>query len=187
MLASQQVRLAYCRRDTGEQSRPRLHPYGILSGSRNYLIGFNTHPNVREHRLYVLANIEAIEVLDRTFERDPSFDLRAFAARSFGAFWDGERFDVEWRFKPHAAADARTFRFHPEQVVTEQPDGSVVVTFAASGLTEMAWHLFTWGDAVEIIKPEALKVRYREWLTRGFSAVSSESVSPRASETALRC
>jgi len=27
-----------------------------------------------------------------------------------------------------------------------------------------AWHLFTWGDGVEIIRPEALKQRYREWL-----------------------
>jgi predicted DNA-binding transcriptional regulator YafY len=136
-------------------------------------VGFNTHPQVREHRLYVLANIEAVEVLDLSFGRDPAFDLRAFAARSFGAFWDGERFEVEWRFKPQAADDARHFQFHPEQVLIDEPDGSVIVRFAASGLTEMAWHLFTWGNSVEIIRPEALRQQYREWLEHGLRAVSA--------------
>jgi predicted DNA-binding transcriptional regulator YafY len=127
-------------------------------------VGFNTHPQVRQHRLYVLGNIEAVQVLDLAFERDPAFDLQAFAARSFGAFWDGEKFEVEWRFKPEVAEDARRFRFHPTQALEDQPDGSVVVKFTASGLTEMAWHLFTWGDGVDIIRPEALKERYRECL-----------------------
>lgn len=167
ILGNHQVRLSYRRRDGGGVSRPRLHPYGILAGSRAYLVGWNAHPEVREHRLYVLGNIEAVEVLDRTFEREPGFDLRHFAARSFGTFWDGESFEVEWMFKPEVADDARRFRFHPSQVVTDEPDGSVRVTFLASGLTEMAWHLFTWGEGVEIVRPEELKERYRECLKAG--------------------
>jgi predicted DNA-binding transcriptional regulator YafY len=174
-LSFHQVRLTYRRRDTGGVSRPRLYPYGFLSGSRNYLVGFNPHPQVQEHRIYVLGNIDAVEVLDQVFERDPTFDLRTFATRSFGAFWDGERFDVEWRFKPQAADDARRFRFHPDQVLVDQPDGSVIVTFSASGLTEMAWHLFTWGDSVEIISPQALMLKYREWLDAG---LQTEKAAP---------
>jgi predicted DNA-binding transcriptional regulator YafY len=38
-----------------------------------------------------------------------------------------------------------------------QPDGSVVVTFRASGMRELAWHLFTWRDEVEILAPARLK------------------------------
>src|ERR1700712_5939650 len=59
---------------------------------------------------------------------------------------------VEWKFKAHVAEGARSFRFHPSQTVKDEPDGSVTVTFSASGLTEMVWHLFTWGDVVEIVK-----------------------------------
>jgi predicted DNA-binding transcriptional regulator YafY len=66
------------------------------------------------------------------------------------------------------AEDARRFRFHPDQILVDQPDGSVSVAFSASELTEMAWHLFTWGDSVEIVRPEALKERYREWLSAGW-------------------
>jgi predicted DNA-binding transcriptional regulator YafY len=38
----------------------------------------------------------------------------------------------------------------------EQDDGGLIVTFEASGLVEMAWHLYKWGDAVEVIEPPAL-------------------------------
>lgn len=174
ILSSRQVRLTYKQRDGGAISRPRVHPYGFLSGSRDYLVGFNTHPEVREHRLYILGNIRAVEVLDWTYERDPEFDLQRFAARSFGAFWDGQSYEVEWRFKPQAAEDARSFRFHLDQVVTDNPDGSVSVTFTASGLTEMVWHLFTWGDTVEVVRPPALRQRYQECWQEAQSAFQVE-------------
>lgn len=175
ILESRRVVLAYRRRDTGELSRPRLCPYGFLSGDRAYLVAFNLHPEAYEYRVYVLANIEGVEILDRSFRRDPDFDLARFAARSFGVFWDGVRHEVAWRFKP--AADARRFRFHPDQTVTEEPDGSVLVRFAASGLTEMAWHLFRWGDAVEIVSPEALETRYRECLDEASKSLTPERFS----------
>ena len=173
VLESRRVRLAYRQRGTGEPSRPRLCPYGFLSGDRGYLVGFNLHPQVRDYRVYVLANIEAVELLDQPFRRDPEFDLARFAARSFGVFWDGRLYDVAWRFRPPAAADARRFRFHPDQTLADEPDGSVIVRFAASGLTEMAWHLFRWGDAVEILGPEALKARYRECLEDALRALTA--------------
>ena len=39
----------------------------------------------------------------------------------------------------------------------DQPDGSLIVRFRAGGVREMAWHLFTWGNTVRIIKPARLK------------------------------
>jgi predicted DNA-binding transcriptional regulator YafY len=39
----------------------------------------------------------------------------------------------------------------------EQADGSLTVRVHAGGMREMALHLFTWGDAVEVIQPKWLK------------------------------
>lgn len=64
---------------------------------------------------------------------------------------------VIWRFAPSAAAAAREFEFHPDQVVTEEPDGALRVAFTASGWVEMAWHLYQWGDKVEVIAPGELR------------------------------
>ena len=176
ILESRRIVLTYRRRDTGDLSRPRLCPYGLLSGDRHYLVAFNPHPKVRESRLYVLANIEDVNVSGQSFQRDPSFDLQRFSSRSFGAFWDGESYEVEWRFRPPAADDARSFRFHPDQRIADEADGSVLVRFTASGLTEMAWHLFRWGEHVEIVGPEALKLRYRECLDSAAHALGGGAI-----------
>lgn len=164
VLACHAVRLVYRRRDTGSFSYPILYPYGFLTGSRTYLVGFNPHPEVCEHRLYAIANIERVRLTGETFVRDETFDLPAYAARSFGAFWDGKTFDIVWRFAPEVAEDVRHFRFHPDQQITTDDRGRVTVTFRASGLTEMVWHLFTWGRHVEILGPEVLRAHYRAFL-----------------------
>ncbi|WP_052341867.1 helix-turn-helix transcriptional regulator [Salinarimonas rosea] len=166
VLEMRTVRLRYRRRDTGAVSRPILHPHGFLWGPRRYLVATNPHPKVNEARTYVLANIEAVELLDEAFAPDLAFDLAAFVDRSFGVFWDGRAFDVAWRFAPSAAADARAFLFHATQTFEDEPDGSLLVRFRASGLDEMGWHLFTWGDAVRVVEPPELAARYRALIER---------------------
>ena len=61
------------------------------------------------------------------------------------------------RIKPSRAEDALRWRFHATQKVTQDPDGSVTVTFRAGGMRELAWHLFTWGGDIEIVAPQTLK------------------------------
>lgn len=64
--------------------------------------------------------------------------------------------NVVWNFSAKVAPDAREFLFHPTQVMEEQPDGLLIVRFRAGGLREMAWHLFTWGKDVKVIRPRRL-------------------------------
>ncbi len=171
VLACHEVRLVYRRRDTGTLSYPILHPYGFLTGSRAYLVGFispSQGPGVpplrdRQHRA---AAPDRRELRARR-------DLRPLSLRGplLRRVLDKKVFDVLWRFSPAVAADARSFRFHPQQQVNTGNDGRVTVAFRASGLTEMAWHLFTWGEHVEILAPEALKERYRACLSVAGRAV----------------
>ena len=58
---------------------------------------------------------------------------------------------------PERAADALAWRFHANQTVEALTDGSVRVSFRAGGMLELAWHLFTWSDAIEILAPESLR------------------------------
>ena len=52
---------------------------------------------------------------------------------------------------------ARDYTFHPDQVMRDDEDGGLVVTFKASGWLEMTWHLYSWGDTVEVIAPAELQ------------------------------
>jgi predicted DNA-binding transcriptional regulator YafY len=37
------------------------------------------------------------------------------------------------------------------------PDRQLEIRFHASGHLEMAWHLYMWGDNVEVVAPERLR------------------------------
>ncbi|MFP1646076.1 WCX domain-containing protein [Pontitalea aquivivens] len=81
-----------------------------------------------------------------------------YAAQAFGVWQDPAQYgEVIWRFAPEAAARAAGFSFHPRQVLESQADGSLIVRFHAAGWLEMAWHLYQWGDKVEVLAPQALR------------------------------
>jgi predicted DNA-binding transcriptional regulator YafY len=142
-----------------QQSRDRyLAPYGLLTGIRRYLVARPEDELERRTRLYVVENIKSAKVTSRAFVRDPSFNLQTFAHRSFGVFQHPEEYgEVVWRFSRSAASHARSFEFHPSQTFEDGPNGSLVVRFQASGHLEMAWHLYMWGDDVEVLAPKSLR------------------------------
>jgi predicted DNA-binding transcriptional regulator YafY len=122
-------------------------PYGLLYGHRVYLVA--ALPWATEPVNYRLDRMGDVRVSESICARPRDFDLDAYAARSFGVFQE-EPHDVVLRFVPELADEIAAFQFHPTQTMTREPDGSTVVCFHAGGLLEMAWHLFTWGDAVRI-------------------------------------
>ena len=135
-----------------------VEPYGLLLGTRQYLIARDIE-NGRAYRRYRMDRLISAKITGQSFARDPNFDLNAFAVQAFGSYHsDDEYRRVVWRFTPSAAAVAREFEFHPTQKVTDEPDGSLRVEFTASGWIEMVWHLYQWGDQVEVVEPEALRV-----------------------------
>ena len=144
----------YRSRSTGRRSQQRVEPYGVLHGNRPFLVASNGWPDGR--RLWRLANMSAARATGETFERDPEFDLRRYAERSFGTFQEPP-VDVVLSFDPSVAEDAAAFLFHPSQTTMENADGSLSVSFRAGGLEEMCWHLFTWGESVTVVAPRRLR------------------------------
>jgi predicted DNA-binding transcriptional regulator YafY len=135
----------------------RLEPHGLLLGSRRYLVAREAGGDGRMQH-YRLDRITAARIEADSFARDPAFDLTSHAARAFGSYHaDAEYGEVIWRFNPTAAPTAREFLFHPTQEMTADADGSLTIRFTASGHLEMAWHLYMWGDAVEVLAPNALR------------------------------
>ena len=105
-----------------------------------------------------MDQILSAQTIDESFSFAPGFSLEDYAAQSFGVYQDPKQYnEVIWRFAPRAAARAAEFCFHPKQTGETQDDGSLIVRFHAAGWLEMAWHLYQWGDAVEVIAPEGLR------------------------------
>lgn len=153
MMALRQVRFRY--QGGSRPGRMRtVTPWGLLFDRMNYLVG--AAEGRAEPVNWRLDRIADLEVLDVFAAPPEDFDLDAYAARSFGVFQE-EPEDIVLRVLPEAADEGRRWRFHPDQVLTEETDGSLTVRFRSGGLRELAWHLVTWRDTIEIIAPERLR------------------------------
>jgi len=154
ILGMQPVVVRYRGPDAAEPTTRILCPYGILYGGRGWLVAHVD--GLPEMRLWRLDRITSIDLVDRGFQRREDFDLAAYAAQSFGVFQE-DPLDVVLRFAPEAADDAAGWVFHPSQTTAQEAHGGLIVRFRAGGVQEMCWHLFTWGAAVTVIAPPALR------------------------------
>lgn len=172
--AMRALRFAYDGGSTPGRIR-EVAPLGLILGRTNYLVAAELETT--EPKSWRLDRIRELTLLDRPAPPPEDFSLSAFAGRSFGVF-HGDADDVVLRVRPHGAADALGWRFHSNQQVASQPDGSVLVSFRASGMLELAWHLFTWGDKVEIIAPAKLRSLMVSELQKALSAHQSHAGPP---------
>lgn len=157
LMAMRAIRFTY---DGGSRpgARREVTPYGLMFGRANYLVAAE-HEGAGEDaapRNWRLGRMRDVEVLERMAAPPADFDLQAYANRSFGIYQEAVE-EVVLRILPGSAEEALSWRFHPTQDVAPQADGSVQVRFRASGMRELAWHLFTWRDQVEILAPARLR------------------------------
>lgn len=174
LMAMKAIRFCYLGGSTPGAIRT-VAPYGVMFGRANYLVA--AEMGTSEPRNWRLDRIKDLQIMDTPASAPEAFSLKDYASRSFGIYQD-ERQEVVLRVTRAGASDAMGWRFHPTQTLEPQPDGSVLVRFTASGMLELAWHLFTWGDKVEVLEPHSL----RQTMLRELQAALSWHQSRLASE-----
>ena len=153
VLAQQPLGFNYSR-PGAEPRRRSVAPCGVMFGRANYLVAADRETGrIQTFRLDRMSHVAPQEGMAVP---PADFDLGVFASQSFGIYQD-EIEDVVLRIAPEGAAEARSWRWHPTQSFEDQSDGGVIVRFRASGMRELAWHLFTWGEQVQILAPQRLK------------------------------
>lgn len=166
--AFKKLHILYQPRDK-EKSDCIIHPYGLLYGEKYYLVAYS-EPR-QDIRMYDLARLEKIKVIDEYFDMPDDFDLKEYASNSFGVFQE-EPFKVKLWFDPEVAEDVKNYHFHPTQRIKDLPDGSVTVQFTAGGSKAICWHLFRWGKLVKILQPAKLKKIYKDLISEAEHSVA---------------
>lgn len=138
-----------------------LEPLGLIYGEKVHLIAREEEKGESEFN-YVLHKLKNIQITHEKFD-SKGFNLQEYSKKSFGVYF-GEIYDVKLKFIPEAAEDVMNYNFHPTQKIKLQDDGSIIVTFKASGDKHIMWNLFKWGNAVEILAPKSLHQKYQETL-----------------------
>ncbi|MGQ3676531.1 helix-turn-helix transcriptional regulator [Xanthobacter sp. TB0139] len=159
LLTMKQVQFIYA--SPGKAEEPAVSsplrtvvPYGLLFGRNAYLVGQQVQRS--QPVLWRLDRMSQLHLTEEAGAPPDSFDLDTYAARSFGTYQE-QPSTVVLHFTAQARAEAERTIFHPTQKQAPLADGGLEVTFTAGGLLEIAHHLFTWGDQVDIIEPDALR------------------------------
>jgi predicted DNA-binding transcriptional regulator YafY len=145
------VRMRYRGRSQPQPAQRDLDPYKLVSRwGRQYCIGYcHQRQTIRTFRL---DRIVELAVLDQKFAEPADFNLQAYLATD-PFFQPTVR--ARLRFGPDAAQIAQDNRAYWESF-EEQPDGAVVVTFAAPDLEAAAGMVLRIGVPATILEPAEL-------------------------------
>jgi predicted DNA-binding transcriptional regulator YafY len=166
------LKIVYRSRDDPLPRERVVAPHGLLLGVRRYLVARDTAKSGKRLLHYRVEEISEAEVLGQSFELNANFNITEHAQKAFGSYENPSEFgEVVWKFTPAAAPHARLYQFHPTQQLEPQDDGSLVVRFHASGFLEMCWHLYAWGDAVEVLAPDTLRGMVHDFRRDDFPAL----------------
>ena len=133
--AFEQLRLTY-RKDEEEEATVRLvKPLGLLFGRFGYLVAQSY--GERDVKSYRINCIEGVVPVGKTFKPPAWFNLKAWAAESFGIYHGDELKTWRFVFSPRVADRAKDIRFHPSERKTRLPDGSLLLTLRCRGEREL--------------------------------------------------
>jgi len=119
-----------------------------------------------EVRVLKLLRVDAIEPLDRRFDRPEGFTVEQKLGKAWALIPEGEEHDVVLEFEPKVATNVAEVRWHPTQRADWLPDGRVRLRFTVDGLREIAWWVCGYADQVRVVSPPALRDRVRDMHAR---------------------
>jgi len=145
----------------GAEPQPRaalVRPYLLepsLATHALYLIGWDE--NRAAMRTFKVERIRDLAVLPRTFD-EPLEDVVRKLRLAWDIIADQPATEVVLRFAPAVAARVGEATWHPTQRITQDPDGSLEWRATVAGTIEIRLWILSWGDDVEVLAPEPLRV-----------------------------
>lgn len=144
----------------GQSRRARVRPYFLepdAAGRSVYLIGFDK--TVAAMRTYKVERIRSSTLTADRYQVPDDFDPDRWLAHSWG-IWSSDTTataEVRLRFSASVAHRVREAIWHRSQRLVELPDGRLELTVTVAGIVEIRPWILSWGDAVEVLGPAALR------------------------------
>lgn len=150
------ARITYTAAQTGATKTYEIDPYTIVDHDNALyaIAGIPSHDG--DIRVLAVERISAIETagLPR-FTVPEGYDPETYLSDSFGIIVE-ESVQVRALFAPGSALYATERVWGKNQESVQNEDGSVLVSFSASGLVELTRWALSWGGNVKILEPPEL-------------------------------
>ncbi len=160
LLYQYRVTITYDAKGKGAPVAYEVEPYTLLFYKGGlYLLGHAVNRGAL--RTFAVERIRAVEVGRERFELPDDYQPETQLKSAFGIV-DEAPLTVSVRFAPTVAHMMRERLWHPTQVVVEEPDGSVVVSFTAGGRMEIVAWVLSYGRHAELLAPAELRQELAE-------------------------
>lgn len=131
----------------------------------------------KETLTFAPARIRAIEKTGETFSVPADFNINEFLKGAFQVYCDSDQRPraVRLRFKGLAATIIAERNWHPSQILTRHPDGTVLLELSLHSLVEVRRMVLSWGGDCEVLAPQELREDIRREARRMLAASSQHS------------
>lgn len=145
-------------------------PYHIICQKGSwYVIGYSYH--AKEVRLYAMPRIRNAKVTEKIFKVPADFKLENHIDPNFG-IWNSSvpNFKVEIQIDPIMKTYVMEREWHKGQIIKENEDGSVYLSFETNQLDQTAHWILQFGGTAKVLNPpelvEEIKVITKRILSR---------------------
>ena len=158
LLFQYRVKFSYAR--SGKQSASyEVDPYTlVLAKGGLYLLG-HAH-NRAAIRLFAVERIDSLTVTRQRFEIPDEFNPEDCFSDAFGLVAD-QPMQVKVRFDHQVAQSVAERIWRPGQAASISPDGSLLLSFEASGTLEILAWVLSYGSHAELLEPPELRRELR--------------------------
>ena len=152
------VDMRYQSTSQAEAAQRQVDPYALVHREGWwYLVGYC---HLRDApRTFRVDRIQSLELLSQTFPPPDDFDIHAYLDSEFA---DQPLVHAKLRFTAEGAHIAKS-NIPGWDVLTENPDGSVDVSFSAPDLPWLASITMSFGTLATVLEPPELREMVREW------------------------
>ncbi|MCG5531554.1 WYL domain-containing protein [Halorhodospira halochloris] len=159
LLEGRQLYVQYRTRSRGNELKSyRVHPFALVSRDPvTYLVA--TLRDYTDVRQLALHRVEAAELLEDPVVPPEGFDVDAYIEeeRAFDLPEQGEPIDLELRISAGVAEHLGEAPLVTDQVIEACDDGWCTLWASVPLTAQLRWWLLGFGQAVQVIEPQALR------------------------------
>ena len=163
LLENRRFYASYTARDSKTAKEYEVNPLGlVVRNAVTYLVC--TLWEYKDIRIFSLHRMRKATLIDKKAAKPPGFNLDAYI--NSGAFgFPGDKGEIrkirlKALFEPAAAYHLYELSLSPDQKLTEQPDGRVLLEATVMNTGELQWWLQAFGDQVEVVGPKHLRTAF---------------------------
>lgn len=134
-----------------------LEPYHLHFTRRAWYVtgrsGF--HHEIRTFHLERILSLKIIP--DSTFVIPIGWSYEKFRGNAWSMIRGSEDVEVVLRFSALVARNVAAVRWHKNQIIEKQSNGTIIFRVLVSGTSEILWWILGYGDQVEVLSPQSLR------------------------------